>query len=562
MLMRKMIIGMILAVLVSMSTTAWGIHYYVDRKGDDSNGLSWASAFNTIQQGIEAKDATIVEVNEDMYPKNIDFNGISCTVKSTDRDDDDVASSTDMTAMGRVDVDSVSNTGKGGPDSGYESLESATILYVDEDATGNDDGTSWTDAFNYLQDALDDVSSGDEIWVAEGTYYPDDGDTPTNDDRTEKFQLVNNVGVYGGFDATETARSQRDWVNHVTILSGDIGTEGVDTDNSYHVVKGAPLSVLDGFTITKGYADGTSSNGRGGGMYNSGSYSILTVRNCVFCDNFANFEGGGLNNEHYTAVVTNCVFSQNTCDTYGGGFSTWYASPTITNCLFICNTAWLGGGAEISEASATFTNNTFTGNLAFGASSHGGGMVNTFYSTTTLTNCIFWDNDNEAASSGNEIYNANFSDLTIGYCDIEGGWNGSGVYTSSSSTTTSSGGNINTDPEFINIFDFTDGTVAAGSTDYIKVEDADLYTVGDEIEYDNDGTLREVTAINTGNDRVTFEDDPLSSNSAADKVIYNWGNGATDADEDLHLDLDSPCINVGDSSGDYDGQKDMDGRWQ
>ena len=52
------------------------------------------------------------------------------------------------------------------------------VLYVDTDASGSNDGTSWTDAFVSLQDALyrsdlcDNVS---EIWVADGTYYPTGG---------------------------------------------------------------------------------------------------------------------------------------------------------------------------------------------------------------------------------------------------------------------------------------------------------------------------------------------------------------------------------------------------
>jgi len=51
----------------------------------------------------------------------------------------------------------------------------AEIIYVDNDATGMNDVSSWTDAHSFLQDALAGAVSGDEIWIAEGTYYPDDG---------------------------------------------------------------------------------------------------------------------------------------------------------------------------------------------------------------------------------------------------------------------------------------------------------------------------------------------------------------------------------------------------
>src|SRR4030042_2182369 len=77
----------------------------------------------------------------------------------------------------------------------------AKIIYVDDDATGANDGSSWTDAFNYLQDALMFASSGDEIRVAQGIYKPDDfvlSDRP-NLGREETFQLKNVVAIQGGY---------------------------------------------------------------------------------------------------------------------------------------------------------------------------------------------------------------------------------------------------------------------------------------------------------------------------------------------------------------------------
>ena len=49
-------------------------------------------------------------------------------------------------------------------------------IYVDANAAGANNGSSWANAYNYLQDALADATvSGDDIWVAKGMYKPDQG---------------------------------------------------------------------------------------------------------------------------------------------------------------------------------------------------------------------------------------------------------------------------------------------------------------------------------------------------------------------------------------------------
>jgi len=111
-----------------------------------------------------------------------------------------------------------------------------TIYYVDADATGANNGSTWPNAFTTLQPALDAVLSGDQIWVAEGTYKPtaEHGGTGA---RYSSFQLKNGVALYGGFDPSvgDIAWQDRDWEANPTILSGDIGTAGNASDNSYHV---------------------------------------------------------------------------------------------------------------------------------------------------------------------------------------------------------------------------------------------------------------------------------------------------------------------------------------
>ena len=139
------------------------------------------------------------------------------------------------------------------------------ILYVSAgNARGPWDGTSWPRAYGSLQEALAAASGRRaEVWVAAGTHKP-----ATGTDRAAAFQLRDGVEVYGGFRGRETQRLQRDWQANPTVLSGDIGQEGVATDNSYHVVIGADAAVLDGFVVCDGNADGRMYDAKGAGMIN------------------------------------------------------------------------------------------------------------------------------------------------------------------------------------------------------------------------------------------------------------------------------------------------------
>jgi hypothetical protein len=83
------------------------------------------------------------------------------------------------------------------------------VIYVKADASGANDGTSWTDAFTDLQNALSLATAGDTLWVAAGTYKPTTG---TN--RTAEFVLETGVALFGGFSGVETELSERNMRAH------------------------------------------------------------------------------------------------------------------------------------------------------------------------------------------------------------------------------------------------------------------------------------------------------------------------------------------------------------
>lgn len=316
------------------------------------------------------------------------------------------------------------------------------VIYVDRDANGANNGTSWSEAYTDLGDALKDADPGNEIWVAEGIYTPTYR-TVAGDPRSATFSLTQGVAVYGGFAATETLRSQRDWTAHITVLSGDIdGNDTVDdngivTDtanitgtNAYHVVFGIGVTetaVLDGFTITAGKGGTTYPDQSGGGMYNVGS---PTLTNVVFAGNRSRY-GGGICN-FGDPMLTNVAFVGNYAEDDGGGMWNYNnSSATLTNVIFSGNYAHDDGGGmrNGSSSASALINVTFSGNSA---STGIGGGIST-YGYTELTNCILWSNS--AGTLGDQIYAGGGSTITITFSLIQGA-GGSGV------------GNIDSNPLF------------------------------------------------------------------------------------------------------------------
>ncbi|MEM9481660.1 MAG: right-handed parallel beta-helix repeat-containing protein, partial [Verrucomicrobiota bacterium] len=197
-------------------------------------------------------------------------------------------------------------------------FESDFPLFVDVSATGSDDGSSWTNAFVHLQDALDAAIPNSRIFIAAGTYYPDLGFGRFNNVRTNSFILPANAEVLGGFPSGGGAR---DIATNLTILSGDLAQDDIDPEgnditetvdqalgsNAYNVVSIFPAGTssgprtLSGVTITGGDADGTGgsfnqSDDRGGGIYCAGSSFTVTLRleDVVIIGNYVGDQGGGI----------------------------------------------------------------------------------------------------------------------------------------------------------------------------------------------------------------------------------------------------------------------------
>lgn len=246
-------------------------------------------------------------------------------------------------------------------------------IFVNDDAEGLGDGSSWENAYTKLSDALENAASGSNIWVAAGTYKP-----TTGTDRSETFIMKEGVNIYGGFIGTETDLDSRNYETNITILSGDIGFEGDISDNSYHVLFGTSNAMLDGFVIQYGYADGDFYHSRGAG---------------ILCYNGA------------SPAIVNCTFQYNSAIEGGAVASYSNAAPTISNCSFVGNSAEIGGallfrtGPDSKESGAKIINSSLSNNTA---EDRGGAVYVDYGAWPTFENCQM--SGNESYGNGGAVY--------------------------------------------------------------------------------------------------------------------------------------------------------------
>ena len=286
-------------------------------------------------------------------------------------------------------------------------------IYVDHQAIGDEDGSSWEHAFVELQKAINAASVGDEIWVAEGTYYPTfnrtdviNGKSNGTQNKNATFFINKDIKVYGGFSGVETQLNQRDPSTNVTVLSGDYQQGG---NRCYHVVYLEEVSsacLIDGCSISDGQADSSSQfNNMGGGIFvisNTGVTTNPTINNCIISNN-SGFYGGGIYNKsnggESSPIINNCQFNSNSSDIEGGAMyndgNGGTSSPQINNSSFTSNVSEDGGAVfnigESGVASPIIDNCTFSQNSAPDSRGFGG-----FYSqhncNPTIVNSILWGN--------------------------------------------------------------------------------------------------------------------------------------------------------------------------
>lgn len=325
-------------------------------------------------------------------------------------------------------------------------------IYVDDNATGVNDGSSWENAYIYLQDALAYADSAEkpvEIRVAQGIYKPDMGAGITSGDRDVSFKLISGVSLSGGYAGVfEPDPNEKNYDKYETILSGDLAGNDIYTnnpndlineptreENSYHVITTYypdSASGLYGVTISSGNGKLSTSGGRRGGNSGGGlqmGSGMLRIYNCTFINNLSD-NGAGILNASGHLTLINCIFKVNAASNGSGIYNYYEGELKLVNCTFENNYALnKGGGIYNEDSKITIANTSFKNNSA----SDGGAIyLHDSYRYSSLKNILF--SGNSAENNGGAIYieqNHNGMKITQATLAQNSGLNGSALYFSS-----------------------------------------------------------------------------------------------------------------------------------
>ena len=304
----------------------------------------------------------------------------------------------------------------------------AQTIYVDADAGGANDGSSWTDAYTDLGVAIDNAAAGAALWIADGTYIPGDGASDTL-----YYTIDKALELYGGFAGTETSPADRDAANAPTVVSGD--ASGDDTTGDFDANKAdnlRKLFVVDSF-VTRVTFDRLTLSGadaetdpdafptfwtRGAAIY---ARSPVTVNDCTFSGNRAD-RGAGVYvfRDGAGSRFTNSTFTQSAATNRCIGVYAFAVDDIrVSDCAFVDNPASLRGGVHFFRSNNSVVENcTFDNNISAGFNAG-------FYSwngiDVRVRNCSFTNMSSTNATSiyvdGRENDTLN---LTVTNCLFEG----------------------------------------------------------------------------------------------------------------------------------------------
>ena len=303
----------------------------------------------------------------------------------------------------------------------FESGGRCGRIYVKQLAAPGGDGTSWNSAYRDLEEALDEATSGTQIWIAKGTYYPSENDDKiseygpstdkvyqnnyrnfksfpiepmnTNNSYYYTFAVRNGISLYGGFlgISSETSLDDRDWEQNPTILSGNTGDINDPSDNCGRVIFiSNSNAIIDGIIITDAVFSGIHM-----------LYSGAELKNCKVENNIQ-----GINAWYDCRLnITNCEVRNNTnhISNHAAGISVFSNSfLNIEKCLFTNNQSANSGGGAISclNSIANLENSIFVNNIGSTA-----GAFETDADAEIIF-CTFYNNYSNTGEAFSTIYSS------------------------------------------------------------------------------------------------------------------------------------------------------------
>lgn len=239
-------------------------------------------------------------------------------------------------------------------------------IYVDASANGNEDGSSWADAYLDFGDALDAAGPFSQVWVAGGVY-------------TGSFEIPDRVTVFGGFPKGGGNPASRRPEVYKTILRGSGPVEFLAEESDHPAVVTSSVtdsqSVLNGFHIQGGGIGVKISNG-----------STITVEGCWVMENlYGMFITTPFGGSKLPPLVRNCVIAGNGANAE--------AILAVDDAIPL----QLGGGIVIEDVGTdsdrvTFVNCTVHGNFRLDERFNSSGGLASFGGRFQLINCVFWKN--------------------------------------------------------------------------------------------------------------------------------------------------------------------------
>jgi hypothetical protein len=378
------------------------------------------------------------------------------------------------------------------------------ILRCDPNVVGGDNnGSTWEDAYSSLQTAINAANVDDEVWVKEGTFS---GAT---------IALATGVLVYGGFNSALTGLggtvAGRAWETDKTIIDGEdtrrccqaVSTnggwrlDGFHLDDGYDITDGGGgfycfagadtegLCTLENLIFT-GCSAGTSENG-GGVAINGPSFPVaLDNVQAITC--VAQFGAGiHFNCSQTGATIKNCYCYNCTSQSHGGGMMI-LNGESIEDCEFDSNiSGFHGGGLYCSDSTCTIKNIKSTGN---DADARGGGI---YTNAASIENCLVAGNDADDGGAGMTLYGdatITLNNATIADNTTESGLNVTGTTTVNAANCIVWGNPVELEEEDTATINITYSCVEGGAsgTGNISTTPSFLGTGDDPYDLDSDST--------------------------------------------------------------------------